>query len=141
MAKELYYERGVPWSLHFTFFNALVNATNVMTRPGGSQDYLVPSGMAFYAVHGDGASNTDLTAGTCTFKVTANNAAIAIGPQPALSDTVQAATAQKRFGESVKITAGQKVGAHAVANASFAPNNAADLDFFVFGYLVPDPTN
>ncbi len=140
MAKELYYERGVQWSLHFTKLDLLVNVTNVMTRPGGGLGYIVPTGMAFYPVFGDGSSNADLTAGTCIFKVTANNTAISNGPEPVLADLVQRAVAVKGFGQAQKITAGQVIAAHAICDASFAPNNSADADLFVFGYLVPDPT-
>ena len=139
MAKELYYERGAPMSLHFEFANAVNNTTNVMTRGQGNVGFLVPTGMAFHVLHADGSSNADLTAGTCTFKVTANNAAIANGPEPALSDTVQWATAQKRLGEPQKITAGQKIGAHAICTDPFAPTTA-DLDLFVYGVMLPDVT-
>lgn len=135
---SMLYDTILPMTFVFTKSNVLANATTVMTLAGAAaaDGFVVPTGYKFVPVFLYGESNADLTAGTLTFKVSANGTAIVNGPEPELSDTVQRASDSGRITECAGVAAGEDVGVVAVTSAAYAPNTA-DLDVTLFGYLIP----
>jgi hypothetical protein len=137
MAEELRAPfNGVPLTLIFGSANLGANSTAAATIVTGSASttfdgILVPVGYKFKPLYLHLESNADLTAGTCTAKVTANNTAILNGPEPQLSDTVQANHAVARLNQSAGVAAGDYVGVH-VIGSSLAPTTA-EMDIVLVG--------
>ncbi len=130
---------GVPVTLIFGSANLGANSTAAATIFTGSASttfdgVLVPTGYKFVPQYIHLESNADLTAGTCTAKVTANNTAILNGPEPQLSDTVQANSAVARLTQCAGVAAGDTVGVH-VIGASLAPTTA-EMDIVLVGHFV-----
>lgn len=131
---------GIPVTLVFGKANLDANATAacvIVTGSGSTTlDGLpVPAGYVFKPLYMFLEANADLTAGTCTAKVTANNTAIANGPEPQLSDTVQNASAVTRPLACAGVAAGGFVGVH-VIGASLAPTTA-EMDVILVGVFAP----
>lgn len=127
---------SVPVTLVFGSANAGANATAAATIVTGSASttfdgIIVPTGYVFKPLYMHLESNADLSAGTCTAKVTANNTAILNGPEPQLSDTVQANHAVARADACGGVAAGDYVGVH-VIGASLAPTTA-EMDIILVG--------
>lgn len=138
MANELDNPTGLPMTLVFGTANLGANATAAGTLAGGQgsvDGFTVPTGYKFKPIFLYLESNTDLTGGTCTAKVTANNTAIANGPEPELSDTVQTTQAVARATQSAGVAAGDDVGIHFIG-ASLAPTTA-EMDAILVGVLEP----
>ena len=95
---ELTYDQGLPVSLIFALANPGAAATTAMTLAQANTGFVVPTGYAFHPLCLNVNSNADLTAGTLTGKVSDNGTVIAGGPEPALSDPTQRASAVKRVG-------------------------------------------
>jgi hypothetical protein len=132
---DRFYDHAIPVSFEFGLADVPANATtDLQTRLGGA-GFFVPTGLDFYPAVGFVTSNSDLTAGTLTAKVTSNGTALVGGPEPALSDTVQRHSASISP-LSPKVAAGAYVGAEVVTSATYAPTTA-DIDVVVCGYLVP----
>ena len=135
MGNELTYDKGLAVTLHFILANCPANATTALTLPNGGAGLVVPTGYKFHAMALHGESDSDLTAGTITFKVRASGTALASGPTAALSDTVQAATGVARPGVD-GIAAASVVAVEAVANSALAPATCG-LDAVLIGVLLP----
>lgn len=136
MANELTRDDGISVSFEFVFQDAVAGTTNVMTLPGGGAGFKVPTGYNFHAVALHGESDTDLTAGTITFKVRDDGTALANGPTAVLSDEVQVAVGVQRVGAD-PIAAGSIVSVEAVASGALAPSTCG-LDAVLVGILLPD---
>lgn len=136
MANELSRDDGIPVTLILALANPGAGATtNLTAAQANLSGFVVPTGYKFHPVLLSGGSNADLTAGTATFKVTDNDTEIANGPMPALSDTVQRASAVARVGAS-PIAAGHEVGVSVTTDAGYLPVTA-DLDAVLVGLLLP----
>ena len=127
MANELAFHgnEGFPISLIFALANPAAAATTAMLLAQANTGFVVPTGYKFCPMVLNGNSNADLTAGT----------AIASGPEPALADTVQRATALARA-QASPIAAGHIVGVSVVTDAGYLPVTA-DLDAILAGLLLP----
>ena len=135
MGDELTYDKGLAVTLHYTLANCPANATTALTLDNGGAGFKVPTGYKFHAMCLHGESDTDLTAGTLTFKVRASGTALTGGPTAALSDTVQAAVGVVRPGAD-PIAAAAIVAVEAVASAALAPATCG-LDAVLIGVLLP----
>lgn len=123
-------------TLVFGSANLGANSTAAATIVTGSASttldaITVPTGYTFYPLYMYLESNADLTAGTCTAKVTANNTAILNGPEPQLSDTVQTNAQVARLTQCGGVAAGDDIGVH-VIGASLAPTTA-EMDVVLVG--------
>lgn len=136
MANELDYDDGLSVTLIFALANPGATATtNMLAAQGNLSGFVVPTGYKFHPVLLSGGSNADLTAGTATYKVTDNDTEVSNGPEPALSDTVQRASAAARVGVT-PIAAGHEVGVSITTNGAYAPTTA-DHDAVLVGLLLP----
>lgn len=127
---------SLPVTLIFGSANLGANSTAAATIVTASASttfdgILVPTGYTFFPLYMHVESNADITGGTCTAKVTANNTAILNGPEPALSDTVQQNNAVARLTQCAGVAAGDFVGVH-VIGASLAPTTA-EMDIVLVG--------
>lgn len=130
---------GLPMTTSWGSANLGANTTAAATIVTGSASttldgFIVPTGYTFKPLYCYLESNADLTAGTCTAKVTANNTAILNGPEPQLSDTVQNTHAVTRELACAGVAAGDYVGVH-VIGASLAPTTA-EIDVILVGVFV-----
>jgi hypothetical protein len=135
MANELSYPGGLAVTLQFSAANPGAGATAAMKFVQGGVGLKVPPGYKFHPLCLHGESNADLTAGTATFKVTADTTALANGPQAALADTVQVAVGVKGVGAE-PIAAGAIVGVSVTTDAGYLPVTA-DMDAVLIGLLLP----
>ena len=135
MSLDSAYRNGLPVTLQFGAADVPANTTTDLAFAQGGAGWPVPTGYDFYPQTLAVISNADLTAGTLTGKVTSNGTAVTSGPEPALNNTVQYATAVIDP-LSPKVVAGARVGVEVVANSSYAPVTA-DIDAVVTGVLIP----
>ena len=135
MSNELTRDDGLPITIPFVFQDAVAGATNVMTLPGGGAGFKVPTGYKFHPLALHGQSDTDLTAGTITFKARSDGTALANGPQSDLSDTAQSHIGVQRVGAE-PVAAGAVVSVQAVASGALAPATCG-LDTLLIGLLLP----
>lgn len=135
MANELDFDDGQPITVVLSIANPAANATTPLAFPQGGVGFVVPTGYKYCPMYLSIESNADLTAGTATAKVTDNGTVVANGPEPALSDPVQRASAVARAG-AVTIAAGRRVGVSVVTDAAYAPVTA-DLDAVLNGIFLP----
>lgn len=136
MSNELTYDRGISFAIQYVLADVAKNGTRALALPNGNAGYKVPTGYKFHSLALFIGSDTDLTAGTITGKVTRDGVVLTTGPQPALSDTVQAATGVSRHSTD-PIIADAIVGVSAVASSDLAPDATCGLDAILIGILLP----
>jgi hypothetical protein len=135
MTSRLGIETGVPVTLHFVFQDAVANATNVMTLPGGGAGFKVPTGYQFHPVCLHAESDTALTAGTITFKVRADGTALTDSPTAVLTTAIQAAVGVEEI-HTEPVDQGGVVSVQAAASSGLTPGTCG-LDAVLTGVLVP----
>jgi len=126
---------GVDVTLNYIFQDAVASATNIMTPPGGGAGFKVPSGYKFHPVCLHGESDTDLTAGTITFKIFVDGVVANAYPSVVLSDTVQAASSTQEL-HTEPVNQGSVVSVRATANSGLTPSTCS-LDAILVGVLLP----